>query len=77
MYISSPPSSEVENFQMKSYYLAGERTPDLLNQGQTCYHLSQRGELNSKMYFRILFFSNIYGQQDALIYSGITPNKHY
>ena len=45
MYISTPPSSEVENFQMKLYYPAGDRTPDLLNQRQTCYHLSQRGEL--------------------------------
>ena len=45
MYISTPPSHEVENFQMKIYYPAGDRTPDLLNQRQTCYHLSQRGEL--------------------------------
>ena len=37
-------SSEVENFQMKIYYPSGDRTPDLLNQRQTCYHLSQRGE---------------------------------
>ena len=43
--LTSPPSSEVENFQMKNYYLAGNLTPDLLNQRQTCYHLSQRGEL--------------------------------
>ena len=46
MYISTPPSSEVENFQMKIYYPPpGDRTPDPLNQKQTCYHLSQRGEL--------------------------------
>ena len=44
VYISSPPSPEVENFQTKIYYPAGDRTPDLLNQRQTCYHLSQRGE---------------------------------
>ena len=31
---------------MKIYYLAGDRTLDLLNQRQTCYHLSQRGELS-------------------------------
>ena len=45
VYISTPPSSEVENFQMKIHYPAGDRTLDLLNQWQTCYHLSQRGEL--------------------------------
>ena len=48
VYISSPPSPEVENFQMKIYYPAGGRTPDLLNQRQICYHLSQRGEHFSK-----------------------------
>ena len=48
MYISTPPSPEVENFQMKIYYPAGDRTPDLLNQRQTCYHLSQPGELTLK-----------------------------
>ena len=32
-------------FQIKIYYPDGDRTPDLLNQRQTCYHLSQRGEL--------------------------------
>ena len=45
VYISTPRSPEVENFQMKIYYPAGDRTPDLLNQRQTRYHLSQRGEL--------------------------------
>ena len=45
VYISTPPSPEVENFQMKIYYPTGDRTPDLLNQMQTCYHLSQRGKL--------------------------------
>ena len=45
MYISTPPSSEVENFHKKIYYPAGDRTSDPLNQRQTCYHLSQRGEL--------------------------------
>ena len=44
VYISTPPSLEVENFQMKIYYHAGDRTPDLLNQKHTFYHLSQRGE---------------------------------
>ena len=44
VYISTPPSPKVENFQMKIYYPAGDRTPDPLNQRQTCYHLSQRGE---------------------------------
>ena len=52
MYISTPPSSEVENFQMKIYYPAGNRTPDLLNQRQTWYHLSQRGELD-KYYIKL------------------------
>ena len=47
-YISTPPSLEVENFQMKIYYPAWNRTPDLLNQRQTRYHLSQRGELMLK-----------------------------
>ena len=28
----------------KRYYPAGDRTLDLVNQRQTCYHLSQRGE---------------------------------
>ena len=37
-YISNPVSPEIENFQMKIYGL------DKLNQRQTCYHLSQRGE---------------------------------
>ena len=45
VYISTPPSPKVENFQMKIYYPAGDQTPDLLNQRQTCYHLSQHGEL--------------------------------
>ena len=44
MYISTPPSPEVENFRIKIYYPAGDRTPDLLNQRQTCYHLNQRGD---------------------------------
>ena len=30
---------------MKIYYPTGDRTPDFLSQRQTCYHLSQRGEL--------------------------------
>ena len=46
VYISIHNSTYVENFQMKIYYPAGDRTPDLLNQRQTCYHLSQRGELS-------------------------------
>ena len=45
MYISTSPSAEVENFQIKIHNLVGDRTPDLLNQRQTCYHLIQRGEL--------------------------------
>ena len=31
--------------KLKIYYPAGDRTPDLLNQRQTCYHLSQCGKL--------------------------------
>ena len=44
---TSPPllAPEIENFQMKIDYPARDRTPDPLNQRQTCYHLSQRGEL--------------------------------
>ena len=49
VYISTPPSPEVENFQIKIYYPAGDRTPDLLNQRQTYYHLNQRGELVASM----------------------------
>ena len=44
--LSTPPSPKVENFQMKIYYPAGDQTLDPLNQRQTCYHLSQRGEEN-------------------------------
>ena len=40
VYISTLPSP------MKIYYPAGDRTTDPLNQRQTCYHLSQRGEQN-------------------------------
>ena len=56
MYISTPPSPEVENFQMKIYYLAQDRTPDLLNQMQTCYHLSQRGEHNNIKLIKDIIF---------------------
>ena len=35
---------KVENFQIKIYYPAKDRTPDLLNLRQTCYHLSQHGK---------------------------------
>ena len=45
VYIFTPPSPEVENCQMKIYYTAEDRTPDLRNQRQTGYHLSQRGEV--------------------------------
>ena len=41
VYISTPPSPEVENFQIKIFVLIGCRTPDLLNQRQACYCLSQ------------------------------------
>ena len=41
VYVSTPPSPEVDNFQMKIHYPAGDRTPDLLSQRQACYHLSQ------------------------------------
>ena len=44
VYISTPPSPEVEKFSNENLLPAGDRTPDLLNQRQTCYHLSQRGE---------------------------------
>ena len=45
---SPPPNPEIENFQMKIHDLAGDRTPDPLNQRQTCYHLSQRGGCSTK-----------------------------
>ena len=48
MYISTPPGPEVESFQIKIYYPVGDWTPDLLNQRQTCYHLSQRRELDEE-----------------------------
>ena len=38
----------LEIFKLK-FNPAGDRTPDLLNQRQTCYHLSQRGELTYEM----------------------------
>ena len=47
-------SLEVENFQMKIYYPAGYRTPDLLNQRQTCYDLSQHDELLCKYFTRCI-----------------------
>ena len=50
MYISTPPGPEVEIFQNENYYPAGDRTPDLLNQRQTSYHLSQRGEQIKHIY---------------------------
>ena len=31
--------------RLKIYYPTRDRTPDLLNQRQTCYYLSQHGEL--------------------------------
>ena len=46
---STPPRPKIENIQMKIYHLAGDQTPDLLDQRQTCYHLSQQG-------FIILFY---------------------
>ena len=56
LYISTPPSPEVENFHIEIYYPAGDRTSDLLNQRQTCYHLSQRGELNYKMLQSLILY---------------------
>ena len=82
MYNSTPPSPEVENFQIKIYYATGYRTPDLLNQRQTCYHLSQRDELNNINYDResetlpnpaiILFLGKIW--HSSLLLS--TPQFH-
>ena len=43
MYIPTPRSPEVENFQMKIHFPARDRILDLLIQRQTCCHLSQRG----------------------------------
>ena len=36
-------------FKLK--YPAGDRTPDLLDQRQTCYHLSERGVIFSKIFY--------------------------
>ena len=44
---------------MKIYYPAGDRTPNLLNQRQTYYHLSQRGELVMKTRNRDLTNSDL------------------
>ena len=55
VYIFTPPSPQVENFEMKIYYPAGDRTPDLLNQKQTCYHLSQCGERK----YNLIYFSEL------------------
>ena len=41
---TSPPLLAL---RLKIYYPAGDRTPDLLNQRQTCYHLSLHGELHT------------------------------
>ena len=49
MYIFTPPSSEVEHSQIKICYLIEDRTLDPLNQRQTCYHLSQRGEQQTEV----------------------------
>ena len=49
VYISTPPSREVENFQMKIYDLAGDRTPDPLNKRQACYHLSRAAGCNKEI----------------------------
>ena len=45
---------------MKIYYPAGDWTPDLLNQRQTCYHLSQHGELRS--YVKIAFLRDAHAE---------------
>ena len=51
-------SLEADNFQIKIYYPVGDRTPDLMNQRQTCYHLSQCGELINLSYpsYCVLFY---------------------
>ena len=53
---------------MKIYYPAGDRTPDLLNQTQTCYHLSQRGELDVSMQLTIKLISSKSGDIVPLTY---------
>ena len=77
MYISTPPSPEVENFQIKIYCPTGDQTPDLLNQRQTCYHLSQRSELLYKMFankfdFHLQKDSSVQGVRSILVI-----NKYY
>ena len=54
---TSPPllAPRLKIFKLKIYYPAGDRTPDLLNQRQTCYHLSQHGE-----FFFFFISVNIY-----------------
>ena len=41
---TSPPllAPRLKILKCKIYYHVGDRTPDLLNQRQTCYHLNQR-----------------------------------
>ena len=61
---STPPSPEVENFQIKIYCPARDRTLDPMNQRQTYYHLSQHGEsklviLSMKRQNNILGYSEI------------------
>ena len=60
-----PPSPEVENFKIKIYYPAGDRTPDLLN--QRCYHLSQRGEHVSMTYTIQFYYYNIYFKSEMTV----------
>ena len=58
MYISTPSSPEVENFQMKIYDVAGDWTLDPLDQRQTCYHLSQRSGLMEEVEITIKEMKN-------------------
>ena len=53
-------SHKVGNFKMKIYYPTGDRTPDLLNQRQTCYHLSQRGKPISISKFKKAQTQNVF-----------------
>ena len=76
MYISTPPSSEVENFQMKIYYPAGDRTPDPLNQRHTCYHLSQCGELDEKSPSQVDVYRNL-NSEPPEYESNVWPVRHF
>ena len=61
---------------MKIYYFAGDRTPDSLNQRQTCYHLSKRGGLRGKRQFQHVFVKYYIYSGDAALQVRETPERN-